>query len=103
MNTRRFITIVGLAVSWIAGSHAETNGGVIYFSGAIVESPCTLSVTETTANTQCYRNGRHYQSRQHTLSHFDTTRKNLPLNLGSTEMGWVNQQQKLAVMTVVYR
>ncbi|MEX7637260.1 type 1 fimbrial protein, partial [Serratia marcescens] len=27
----------------------------------------------------------------------------LPLNLGTTEMKWVDQQKKLAVMTVVYR
>ncbi|MDI9226806.1 type 1 fimbrial protein, partial [Serratia marcescens] len=32
-----------------------------------------------------------------------TTRKELPLNLGTTEMKWVDQQKKLAVMTVVYR
>ncbi|MFI8415902.1 type 1 fimbrial protein [Serratia sp. NPDC078593] len=103
MNTCRFVTIVGVLFSWMAASHAENSVGVIHFVGAIVESPCALSITDSAANSECYRNGRHYQSQQHTLSNFDMTRKDLPLSLGSTEMHWVDQQQKLAVLTVVYR
>ncbi|MFZ1872370.1 MAG: type 1 fimbrial protein, partial [Chania sp.] len=34
---------------------------------------------------------------------FNASSKELPLNLGTTEMRWVDQQQKLAIMTVVYR
>ncbi|SQI43640.1 Uncharacterised protein [Serratia plymuthica] len=64
--------------------------------------PCSVDIAGSTANTKCYRNGQHYQGQQ-TLSHFDVSRKELPLNLGTTEMQWVDQQKKLAVMTVVYR
>ena len=102
MNVFRLFLIVGILFSWTAASHAGTTGGVIRFVGSIVESPCAVNVTDSTANTQCYRNGQHYQGQQ-ALSKFDDTRKELPLNLGTTEMRWVDQQKKLAVMTVVYR
>ncbi|CAI0717180.1 type 1 fimbrial protein [Serratia quinivorans] len=102
MNVFRLFLIAGMLFSWTAASYAGTTGGVIRFVGSIVESPCTVSIADSTAKTQCYRNGQHYQGQQ-TLSKFDATRKELPLNLGSTEMTWVDQQKKLAVMTVVYR
>ena len=102
MNIFRLFLIAGMLFSWTAAGHAETTGGVIHFVGSVVESPCSVEVAGSTANTQCYRNGQHYQGQQ-TLSHFDVSRKELPLNLGTTEMQWVDQQKKLAVMTVVYR
>lgn len=102
MNTFRLFLIVGMLFSWTAVSHAGVAGGVIRFVGSIVESPCTVNIADSKANTQCYRNGQRYQAQQ-VLSGFDATRKELPLNLGTTEMKWVDQQKKLAVMTVVYR
>ncbi len=102
MNIFRLFMIAGMLFSWTAASYAGTTGGVVHFVGSIVESPCTMSFSNSTVNTQCYRNGQQYQGQQ-TLSNFDTTRKELPMNLGSTEMKWVDQQKKLAVMTVVYR
>ncbi|MGA9617640.1 MAG: type 1 fimbrial protein [Serratia proteamaculans] len=102
MNVFRLFLIAGMLFSWTAASHAGTTGGVIRFVGSIVESSCTVNIADSTAKTQCYRNGQHYQGQQ-TLSKFDATRKELPLNLGSTEMKWVDQQKNLAVMTVVYR
>ncbi|CAI0698589.1 Uncharacterised protein [Serratia entomophila] len=102
MNVFRLFLIAGMLFSWTAVSQAGGNGGVIRFVGSIVESPCTVSIADSKAKTQCYRNGQRYQAQQ-TLSTFDATRKELPLNLGTTEMKWADQQKKLAIMTVVYR
>ncbi|MGQ8773789.1 type 1 fimbrial protein [Serratia sp. NA_112.1] len=102
MNVFRLFLIAGMLFSWTAASYAGTTGGVIRFVGSIVENPCTVNIADSTAKTECYRNGRYYQDQQ-TLSKFDATRKELPMNLGSIEMKWVDQQKKLAIMTVVYR
>ncbi|AVJ18513.1 type 1 fimbrial protein [Serratia rhizosphaerae] len=103
MNTHRFVTAVGALCLWMAAGDVGALGGTVHFIGAVVESPCELNITATAARTECYRNGRDYQSLQHTLPNFDTTRKELPRNLGTTEIRWVDQQQQLAMMTVDYR
>lgn len=103
MNTHRFITVVGALCLWMMAGHAGALGGTVRFIGAVVESPCELNITATTAQTECYRNGRHYQSQQYTLPNFGTTRKELPQHLGTTEIRWVDQQQQLAIMTIDYR
>ncbi|CAI1523964.1 type 1 fimbrial protein [Serratia fonticola] len=102
MNSLRLILIAGALFSWMAASHAGSTGGVITFVGAIVEGPCTVDVSNSTANTQCYRNGHNYIGTQR-LASFDASSKELPLNIGTTEMRWVDQQKKLAIMTVIYR
>lgn len=102
MNSLRLFLIAGALFSWMAASNAGTTGGVVRFIGAIVEGPCLVNVSKTTANTDCYRNGRNYTGTQK-LASFDARSKELPLNIGTTEMRWVDQQQKLAIMTVVYR
>ncbi|VTP64916.1 Uncharacterised protein [Serratia rubidaea] len=43
------------------------------------------------------------KSQQYTLPNFETTRKELPQHLGTTEIRWVDQQQQLAIMTIDYR
>lgn len=102
MNIFRLFLIAGMLFSWTAVSQAGGNGGVIRFVGLITEGPCTIDIADSTAKTQCYRDGRHYQAQQ-TLTTLDVTRKELPLNLGTIEMKWADRQKKLAVMTVVYR
>lgn len=102
MNSLRLFLIAGALFSWMAASQAGTTGGVIHFVGAIVEGPCLVNVVNSTANTQCYRNGQNYTGTQ-ALASYDASSKELPLNIGTTEMRWVDQQHKLAIMTVVYR
>lgn len=101
MNSLRLLLIAGALFSWMVASHAGSTG-VINFVGAIVEGPCTVDVSNSTANTQCYRNGQNYTGTQR-LASFDANSKELPLNIGTTQMRWVDQQKKLAIMTVVYR
>lgn len=102
MNILRLFLIAGVLFSWMAAGHAGTTGGVIHFVGAIVEEPCLINVGNSTTNTQCYRNGHNYTSSQ-TLANVDGRSKELPLNIGTTEMKWIDQQHKLAIMTVAYR
>lgn len=102
MNSLRLFLIAGALISWMIASHAGATGGVINFVGAIVEGPCLVNVSNTTANTECYRNGQNYTGTQRLVSS-DASSKELPLNIGTTEMRWVDQQHKLAIMTVVYR
>ncbi|AHG18695.1 fimbrial protein [Chania multitudinisentens RB-25] len=102
MNSLRLFLIAGALFSWMAASQVSASSGVIRFVGAIVEGPCLVNVVNSTANTQCYRNGRNYTGTQ-ALTRFNAARKELPLNLGTSEMRWVDRQQKLAIMTVVYR
>lgn len=102
MKSLRLFLIAGALLSWMAASQAGTTGGVINFVGAIVEGPCLVDVVNSTANTQCYRNGQNYTGTQN-LGSYDARSKELPLNIGTTEMKWVNQEHKLAIMTVVYR
>lgn len=103
MSTHRFVTVVGALCLWGMVDRADAVGGTVHFIGAVVESPCELNITATTAQAECYRNGHHYQSQQHTLPNFEMARKELPKDLGTMEIRWVNQQQQLAVMTVDYR
>ncbi|WP_061770241.1 type 1 fimbrial protein [Serratia symbiotica] len=98
MNIFQLLVIVGMLFSWTAVSQAGVIGGVIRFVGSIVESPCTVNIADSKANTQCYRNGKHYQAQQ-TLKNFGATRNELPLNLGTTETKWLDKKKKLAVMS----
>ncbi|MFZ1874064.1 MAG: type 1 fimbrial protein, partial [Chania sp.] len=61
MNSLRLFLIAGALLSWMAAGHAGTPGtvgGVINFVGSIVEGPCLVNVVNSSANTQCYRNGQ---------------------------------------------
>ncbi|TQI81308.1 hypothetical protein FHU10_3783 [Serratia fonticola] len=102
MNSLRLFLIAGALFSWMAASHAGITGGVIHFFGTIVEGPCLVNVSNTTANTECYRNGKNYTGTQN-LANFGANNRELPMNIGTTEMKWLDQQHKLAILTVNYR
>lgn len=102
MNSLRLILIAGALFSWMAASHAGSTGGVIHFYGSIVEGPCVVKVADSTAQTQCYRGGQNYTSK-HQLESLESGRKELPMNLGKSELKWLDQQKKLGIMTLEYR
>jgi type 1 fimbria pilin len=102
MNSLRLFLIGGALLSWMAAGQAGTTSGVIHFVGAIVESPCLVNVVNSTANTECYRNGKNYTGRQQIVN-FNARSKELPLDIGTTEMKWIDQQKNLALLTVMYR
>ncbi|MBC3379675.1 type 1 fimbrial protein [Serratia fonticola] len=102
MKSLRFFLIAGMLFSWIAAGVANAaTSGVIHFYGAIVEGPCTVKVVDSTAQTQCYRDGQNYTSK-HRLASLQSGSKALPMNLGKSEIKWLDQQKKLGIMTLEY-
>lgn len=103
MKSLRLFLIAGMLFSWLAAGVANAaTGGVIHFYGAIVEGPCTVEVADSTAQTQCYRDGQDYTSK-HQLASLESGSKELPMHLGKSEIKWLDQQKKLGIMTVEYR
>ncbi|TQI81307.1 hypothetical protein FHU10_3784 [Serratia fonticola] len=102
MKSLRLFLIAGMLFSWMAASQADVTGGVIRFSGTIVEGPCRVNVVNAIANTECYRNGQNYKATQ-ALDKVSFDRKELPMNIGTSQMKWINQQKKLAIITLEYR
>lgn len=103
MKSLRFFLIAGLLFSWMAaGLASAATGGVINFYGSIVEGPCAVEVVDSTAQTQCYRDGQNYTSK-HQLASLESGSKELPMNLGKSEIKWLDQQKKLGIMTLEYR
>lgn len=102
MNKLRLFFIAGVFISWMTVNHANSSVGVVRFVGAIVEGACVVNINNTTANTECYRDGKNHTGTQ-TLANVDYRSKDLPLGLGTTEMRWLDQRKTQGVMTVVYR
>lgn len=102
MNSLRLLLIAGALFSWMTAGLVSASSGVIRFVGAIVESPCMINIIDSTANTECYRNGKNYTGRQK-LANFDAKTRSLPLDIGTTEIKWIDKQKNLALLTVVYR
>ncbi|CFQ52127.1 Uncharacterised protein [Yersinia aleksiciae] len=107
MSNCRVLIILAIVFSWIISfpaSSAQSNlsvSGTITFYGAIVDSPCNTAVVGQTITTSCYRDGE-------TLTHRQTLSRNMPLlsqlpgNLASSRMEWLNPQRSLGIMTVTY-
>ena len=74
----------------------STAGGVINFSGAIVEGSCNIDNTGQDINIGCYRAGK-------------TTNTTLPMSKskaefpqGKVKVKWLNDSKTLAVLKIVY-
>ncbi|WP_025120608.1 MULTISPECIES: type 1 fimbrial protein [unclassified Serratia (in: enterobacteria)] len=103
MKSLRLFLIAGMLFSWLAAGVANAaTGGVINFYGSIVEGPCSVEVADSTAKTQCYRDGKNYTS-QHSLANWDGSSKELPRKLGKSEIKWLDEQKKLGILTLEYR
>lgn len=103
MKSLRLFLIAGMLFSWMAaGVASAASGGVINFYGSIVEGPCAVEVVDSMAQTQCYRDGQNYTSK-HQLASLEKGSKELPMNLGKSEIKWLDQQKKLGIMMLEYR
>lgn len=96
---------VVLFASWtssvMAGNSQSTSGsGVIHFQGSIVESLCDSQADKRQITVSCYRNG---QTKVSTLALNHTTSQQLPYNLGSSKIRWIDAQKKLGIVTVEYQ
>lgn len=107
MSNCRVLFILAIMFSWVISSPAssaqskQSVTGTITFHGAIVESPCNTAVVGQTMTTNCYRNGETQTHRQ-TLSSKMPLLTQLPGNLASSRMEWLNPQRSMGVMTMTY-
>ncbi|CNB85874.1 hypothetical protein B7R74_08995 [Yersinia pseudotuberculosis] len=107
MSNYRALSIVVIMFSWIISFSASSTQstlsvtGTITFSGAIVDTPCDMSVLNQTITTSCYRNGKMITSRQ-TLTRNMPLNARLPGSLATSRLEWLNQQRSLGVLTVTY-
>lgn len=87
--------------SFTAMADAGGQGGVIHFSGQIVEPPCEVSRVQQRLAMSCYKEGRtqtRYYSPQEMLKAPQHFTQILAVNLR-----YLNEQKTLAVMSIDYR
>ncbi|AJJ09507.1 hypothetical protein CH64_1128 [Yersinia rohdei] len=107
MSNYRVLLLITLMFSWVisfAASSAQSKlpaSGTITFYGAIVESPCDTKLVGQAITMSCYRNGETLTQRQ-TLSRTMPLTSQLPGNLASSRLEWLNPQRSLGVLTVTY-
>ncbi|VTP13250.1 hypothetical protein PUATCC27989T_01087 [Phytobacter ursingii] len=75
-------------------------GGVIYFEGAVVESPCDISVDAHKATVACDRQGQ-AKSQQFSLQKLTQEQSGLG-NLVTMKINYLNPAHTLAVMDISY-
>ncbi|ORJ49270.1 hypothetical protein B2M27_16310 [Kluyvera intermedia] len=77
-----------------------STGGVIYFEGAIVESPCDVSVDAHKATVACDRQGQ-AKTQQFSLQKLTQEQSGLG-NLVTMKINYLNPAHTLAVMDITY-
>ncbi|MDX7992581.1 type 1 fimbrial protein [Xenorhabdus sp. Reich] len=91
-----------LLVSWLSYGYAESQGGIIRFSGAIVDPGCQVVVTNAQAKISCYRLGKNLTVKQNILTHKTTGNVMLPGNIGVSSVKWTDNQKRVAIINVDY-
>ncbi|WP_340618204.1 type 1 fimbrial protein [Xenorhabdus entomophaga] len=91
-----------LLVSWLSYGYAESNGGVIRFSGAIVDPGCQVVVSNIQANISCYRLGKNRTVKQIISTKKTTGNVMLPGNIGVSSVKWTDNQKRVAIVNVDY-
>lgn len=87
--------------SFTAMADAGGQGGVIHFTGQIVEPPCNVSLEQQRLAMSCYNTGRtqtRYYSPQELLKapqHFK--------QIAAVNLHYLDEKKKLAVMDISYR
>ncbi|MDX7985742.1 type 1 fimbrial protein [Xenorhabdus sp. 12] len=96
------LAISCLLLSWLSYGYAESTGGIIQFSGAIVDPGCQVVVSNTQANISCYRLGQNVTVKQVISTHKTTGNAMLPGNIGVSSVKWTDAQKRVAVVNVDY-
>ncbi|OKP05604.1 type 1 fimbrial protein [Xenorhabdus eapokensis] len=91
-----------LLVSWLSYGYAESKGGVIRFSGAIVDPGCQVVISNTQANISCYRLGKNLTVKQIISTHKTKGDVMLPGNIGVSRVKWTDNQKRVAIVNVDY-
>lgn len=77
-----------------------TSGGVIYFEGAIVESPCDVNINNHRATMACDRQGE-AKTQQFSLKNLAQEQSSYG-NLVTMKINYLNPARTLAVMDITY-
>lgn len=98
MNTYK-LTCVSLLTTLLAfspyGRSAST--GVVHFSGAIVDSGCSVAMSQQDVSVGCYNNGK----TTYTKTSVYASKIEFPSGKIS-KIKWIDANKKLGVMTVTY-
>ncbi|CBG87875.1 type 1 fimbrial protein [Citrobacter rodentium] len=99
---KRTVLSLGLITLFAAAAMADADrqGGVIHFSGEIVEPPCDISRSEQRLALSCSREGQ-TETRYYSFHELTTAPQHFK-GIASVEMQYIDKQNKLAVMNIVY-
>ncbi|CNI00754.1 Uncharacterised protein [Yersinia pekkanenii] len=101
MNACRFACISAsisfLLLTYIPSASSATDG-IITFTGAIVESPCSINNLQHAVDIECYRNGNN----THTITPLNSSQINFPGGK-ATGITWLNTAHTLGIMNVEYQ
>ena len=102
MNRITCVLFLGVMASGtIQFASAAATGGIIHITGSIVDGGCHFSAARNAMISDCDRGGK--QVRQvHTLNAQNPSSFALPLSLGQVTTRHINNDPRLAVMTVSY-
>ncbi|AYA39900.1 type 1 fimbrial protein [Xenorhabdus nematophila] len=92
----------GLLISWLSYGYAESTGGIIRFSGAIVDPGCQVVISNSQANITCYRLGKNLTIKQTISTRKTTGNVKLPGNIGVSSVKWTDSQKSVAIIHVDY-
>ncbi|WP_380675633.1 hypothetical protein [Serratia aquatilis] len=100
MSTCKFACIsasIGLMLLVSAPFASGASGGVIHFTGAIVDSGCTFNNTQRSVNIGCYKGGKEIQ----TKASINSSKINFAQGT-VTGIKWLNTKHTLGIMNVSY-
>lgn len=101
MSASSMLFLPALLLSAVCSSVSmASTGGVIYFEGAIVESPCDVSVDAHKATVACDRQGQ-AKTQQFSLKKLTQEQSGLG-NLVTMKINYLNPAHTLAVMDIIY-
>lgn len=77
------------------------SGGTIHFVGQIVEDPCTVTTAGSEIGMNCLRDGQSVRTTMPVATM--TAGEVMSNNVANVSMRFINPQQTLALVTVVYK
>ncbi len=100
MNVYKLACVsASLSVLLLAAPFANSaSGGVIRFTGAIVDGGCIINNSQRDVNIQCYDNGK----KTNTVASINSSKINFPSGQ-VTNVKWLNTERTLGIMNVVYQ
>lgn len=102
MNRMTCLLFLGIMASGtIQFANASATGGIIHFTGSIVEGGCNFRAASNKVISDCDRGGKQV-TQAHTLNVQAPSSYALPLSLGQVTTKHINNDPHLAVVTVSY-